>query len=296
MLPEIGNYVALHESGELKAIATKLKELLSCCVLCPRTCGINRYEQTGFCSQKSSARFSNAVVHKGEEPPLIQGTGAGAVFFSGCTMKCVYCQNFGFSQLNAGHDVSDEELADSFLTLQHAGVSNLDLVSPTPHLPSIVNALDIGASRGLQIPVVYNTSSYERVEILRLLQGIVDVYLADIRYTDDSMSMLYSLTSNYWIITQKALREMIRQVGASHLIIRLLILPENIGGTKEALAFVAEELSMNVHISLMSQYFPVYKALTLPRVNRKITRQEYEEAQHILEDYGFEKGWTQDFT
>ena len=296
MLPERGIFLEKAHSGELRDLAHHLSEAITHCQLCPHRCGVDRTRQTGYCAQTDKARLTNAVVHTGEEPPLIEGAGAGAVFFSGCTMRCVYCQNFGFSQLNTGFDHHDDTLAEIFLSLQKKGVSNLDLVSPTPHLRAIVSALDIGARKGLTLPVVYNTSSYESVETLQWMDGVVDLYLADIRYTTEAYGMKYSGVKDYWSVARKAIREMFRQVGSRRLIIRLLVLPEGINGTREALRFVCEELSPKVHISLMSQYFPVYKALDLPPLNRKITAREYEEASALLDEFGFENGWLQDFS
>jgi putative pyruvate formate lyase activating enzyme len=295
VLPEIGNFLNKKESGELRFASEILKKQFTSCTLCPNRCGTDRTKEIGLCSQNTHIRMTSAVVHKGEEPPLVEKAGAGTVFFSGCTMKCLYCQNFAFSQLNNGRELSEGRLAEEFLKLQSSGASNLDLVSPTPHLPGIIAALDAASERGLTLPVVYNTSGYERVETLRLIDGIVDIYLTDIRYTRDENGRNYSSVPEYWKVTQKALREMHRQVGSKGMIIRLLVLPEDINGTEEALSFIAEELSTRVRISLMSQYFPVYKALATPPLNRKITRKEYENAVRLLETYGFENGWTQDF-
>lgn len=295
MLPERGIFLERAASGELRGLAERLSQVLTHCELCPRRCRVDRTHHIGYCRQSTAVRLTNAVVHTGEEPPLIVGAGSGAVFFSGCTLGCVYCQNFGISQQNRGFDYTDEALAEIFLSLQRAGVSNLNLVSPTPHLRAIVSALDIGARRGLSLPVVYNTSSYDNVETLRWMDGIVDLFLADIRYTSEEYGLKYSGVKDYWSVTQKALREMFRQVGSKGMIIRLLVLPDGINGTREALRFVSEELSTKVYISLMSQYFPVYKALKMPPLNRRITAREYEEARGFLEEFGFENGWCQDF-
>ncbi|HPR96231.1 MAG TPA: radical SAM protein [Thermotogota bacterium] len=295
VLPESGNYVELYKTGELQAILEEILPNLEHCQLCPRKCGINRSKERGVCQQSDQPMLTNVVVHTGEEPPLIEGTGAGAVFFSGCPMKCVYCQNFAFSQLNNGEVYTSEQLADAFLRLQDKGVCNIDLVTPTPHLVSIIRALIIAVPKGLHLPIVYNTSSYENVDILRKIEGVVDVYLADIRYTDDTLGLKYSGVQGYWTHTKRAIREMFRQVGARRLIIRHLVLPNGLSGTEEAMAFVAEELSTNVNVSLMSQYFPVFKALGKEELSRKITAGEYDEAVKIMEAYGLFNGWVQDF-
>jgi len=299
-------YLESYSSGRLKELVEIFKSHLKECKLCPRECGVNRYESQGICQQRDKPRLVNYLLHFGEEPPLVTDEdgnkrGAGTVFFSGCSMKCSYCQNFGFSQLNNGRYLSVEELANAFLKLQQKGALNLDLVTPTSHLPFIIEALIIAIEKGLRIPIVYNTSSYEKVEILELLDGVIDIYLADIRYTNNEIARKYSGVDNYWDIAQKAIREMYKQVGAFKeepfkrgLIIRHLVLPNGVSGSKEAFEFVSE-LSMSVPISLMSQYFPVYKALNDPVIGRKITKKEYEEAINLMEEQGLLNGWIQEF-
>jgi len=292
-------------STEAKMDRDKLTEALKYferqlekCDLCAKNCKVNRYEKSGFCGQKINAKITNAVLHFGEEPPLVGSGGAGAVFFSGCGMRCVYCQNFGLSQLNAGKEISDSELASLFLKLQDSGSVTLDLVTPEPHLRAIIAALILASEDGFNLPIVFNTSSYVDVETLKVLDGIMDIYLADIRYTNDENGKKYSLAKDYWTDAKRALREMYRQVGSFNaekmkgLIVRHLILPNGIGGTEEAMRFVAEELSTSVPVSLMSQYFPVYKALKIDELNRKIDDDEYVEALDILERYNL-NGWYQ---
>ena len=286
------------EYAKIEKARGYFRDLLKDCTMCARNCHVNREKQRGFCGQSASARISGAVLHFGEEPPVVGKGGAGAVFFSGCGMRCVYCQNFAFSQLNHGKNVSAHELATIFLKLQNAGATTLDLVTPEPHMYAILEALLEARKKGFSLPIVFNTSSYVNDKTLKHLEGIVDIYLADIRYANDSFAQKYSSAPNYWKKTKKALKEMYRQVGPfkenkmSGLIVRHLILPNEISGTQKALRFVAEELSTSVPISLMSQYFPVYKAKEIPMLNRKITKQEYENALKILEDYGL-GGWYQ---
>jgi len=294
MLPEQPLY-SQWESDQWKALHTWMKQHITNCRLCPRNCGANRLASPGACGQTDMPRLSNAVVHTGEEPPLIEGTGAGAVFFSGCSMHCVYCQNFGFSQKNIGRTMRVHELTDTFLRLQEQGVSNLDLVTPTPHLPGIVEAIQIGKERGLRLPIVYNTSSYESVETLNQLDGLVDLYLADIRYTRDEIGHRYSGVRDYWSVAQKALQEMYRQVGAKRMIVRMLVLPTFEPMIRDGLEFLALNLSTSVFISLMAQYFPVYKALGDSRIGRKLTAIEYDQAQQYLEEMGFSNGWVQEY-
>ncbi len=294
-LPLQGHYCSMYQSGELKDIYRQLKENFTRCRLCPRNCEVDRRDGTGVCHQTDKPRLTNAVVHTGEEPPLTKGSGAGAVFFSGCSMKCCYCQNFAFSQKNNGKTYSSEELGEVFLDLQKKGCSNLDLVTPSPHLVSIVEALLYAVPKGLTIPICYNTSSYENVPILKLLEGIVDVYLADIRYTDDGIGLKYSGVTDYWTQAQRAIREMYRQKGPKGLIIRHLVLPNNLSGTDPAMAFISEELSPSVNVSLMSQYFPVYRAYEFDEINRKVSRDEYSKALEAMEQHGIFNGWTQEF-
>ncbi len=286
------------EYARIEKARDYFRDLLKDCTMCARNCHVNREKQRGFCDQSVYARISGALLHFGEEPPIVGKGGAGAVFFSGCGMRCVYCQNFAFSHLSHGKDVSINELAAIFLKLQKSGATTLDLVTPEPHMYAILEALLVACKNGFSLPIVFNTSSYVNDETLKHLEGVVDVYLADIRYTNDSFARKYSSAPNYWEKARKALREMYRQVGAfkeskmSGLIVRHLIFPNKISGTQEALRFVAEELSTSVPISLMSQYFPVYKAKEMPMLNRKITKQEYENALKILESYGL-GGWYQ---
>ncbi len=268
------------------------------CDMCARRCQVNRHEKTGVCGQGALARVSASVLHFGEEPPLVGEGGAGAVFFSGCGMRCVYCQNFAFSQLNHGKLMDANSLASIFLSIQNAGAKTLDLITPEPHLHVICKALLIAKESGFSLPIIFNTSSYVGTETLRFLDGIIDIYLADIRYTDNEIGKNFSAVPDYWSVAQQALREMYRQVGPFNeermkgLIIRHLVLPTGISGTDEMARFVAEELSASVPISLMSQYFPVYRAKEISPLNRRITEKEYEKALDAIEKYGLE-GWCQ---
>jgi len=294
-LAEKGQYLSIYQSGKLERIYHQVNEQLNSCALCPRKCHVDRVTSKGVCMQSQKPRLTNAVVHTGEEPPLIEGSGAGAVFFSGCSMKCCYCQNFAFSQKNNGRDYTSRQLGEVFLDLQLKGCSNIDLITAAPHLPGILEALLYAIPKGLTLPIVYNTSSYENVEIIRLLEGVVDLSLVDIRYTDNDMGLKYSGVHDYWIQAQRAIREMYRQKGSKGLIIRHLVLPNQISGTKEAMSFISEELSPSVHVSLMSQYFPVYRANEYADINRKITEEEYFQAVDQMEAVGLFNGWTQEF-
>ena len=279
---------------------SRIEERLESCDLCPRKCEVNRYETTGFCGQKIDPKVSAIVLHFGEEPPLVRSGGAGAVFFSGCSMSCVYCQNFAFSQNNNGKETSPENLGDSFMKISEEGGVCLDLVTPTPNLYGFLRAYDYALERGFDLPLVFNTSGYEDIETLETLDGIVDIYLTDIRYTDDLTGLKYSLVSDYWTVTRRAVKEMFRQVGAFRedemrgVIVRHLVLPEGKAGTEEMAEFVSFELSASVPISLMSQYRPVHRARDFPELSRRITNAEYNRALEIVDGYGL-TGWMQHF-
>lgn len=272
-------------------------EILRECTLCPRMCKVDRTKFTGICTVGYLPKLSNIVLHKGEEPPISGDTGAAAVFFTGCQMKCIYCQNMGFSQRGVGFEITVDELACAFLVSQRAGAKTLDLVTPTPHVPWIIEALKIAKERGFTLPVVYNTSSYERIETLRELEGYVDIYLADIRYTDDKFGQIYSKVPDYWTVAQEAIKEMYRQVGPfdeermKGLIIRILVLPNNVSGHEKALEFVAK-LDRRIPVALMSQYIPHFGARNDPLIGRKITKEEYERALNRLIELGLD-GWMQ---
>jgi len=272
-------------------------EILSECTLCPRMCRIDRRKVKGACTVGYLPKVSNIVLHKGEEPPLSGESGAAAVFFSGCQMQCIYCQNMGFSQNGVGFEIELEELKCAFLRAQKFGAKTLDLVTPTPHLPWIVEALKDVKERGFSLPVVYNTSSYERVEILRDIEGYVDIYLADIRYTDNEYGMKYSKVPSYWDVAKEAIFEMYRQVGPFDerkmrgLIVRILVLPNNVSGYEKALEFVAS-IDKKIPVSLMSQYIPHFGAKKDSLIGRKITKEEYESALDKLVELDLD-GWMQ---
>ncbi|HCF39029.1 MAG TPA: radical SAM protein [Thermosipho africanus] len=271
--------------------------MLERCILCPRKCKVNRYEKKGICGADYKVRVSNILLHKGEEPPISGENGAGIIFFSGCPMKCIYCQNMGFSQKGIGKEISIEKLAEAFLTLQENGAETLDLVTATQYVPQVIEALKIAKNKGFNLPVVYNTSSYENVETLKMLEGYVDIYLADIRYTNSMYGEKYSKVQNYWEIAQAAIKEMYRQVGAfsqenkKGVIIRILVLPNNVSGHFKALRFIAE-LDPKIPVSLMSQYLPHFGAKNDPLIGRKITKAEYIEAVEYMELLGL-NGWIQ---
>ena len=270
------------------------------CSLCPRKCGINRLDgEKGFCGAGKNAEVHTYMEHHGEEPPVSGKFGSGTIFFSHCTMKCCYCQNYKFSQEDNGTEASTDRLAGMMRELESRGCHNINLVTPTHYMPQIVEAID---KAGLKIPIVYNTSGYERVEILKLLNGVVDIYLTDMRYGDNRAAGEFSQSHDYVENNQAAVKEMYRQVGnvviedgvaKKGLIVRHLVLPDNRSGSRAVLKFLAGEISKDVSISLMSQYFPAYKANEHPGISRRITPGEYAGAVKAMEDLGLSSGWVQ---
>jgi putative pyruvate formate lyase activating enzyme len=244
------------------------------------------------------------MAHQGEEPPISGVKGSGTVFFSNCNMGCRYCQNYEFSQDGRGKEVDAEELAKFMLELQEMDCHNINLVSPTHVLPQILKALKIAIAGGLKVPLVYNTGGYELAEVIDLLAGIVDIYLPDMRYANDEAGIIYSCAPDYPRHNRQAVLAMQRQVDVAQidqtgimkrgLIIRHLVLPNNVSGTEEIMKFIAEQVSKETYISLMSQYLPYYKASELNEINRRLKLSEYEEAEKLMAKYGLYNGWVQD--
>ncbi|AEH51523.1 radical SAM protein [Pseudothermotoga thermarum] len=282
----------------MNEVVAVLKKRLEKCDICPVKCKVNRYFSTGRCKAGYLPILNAVVLHFGEEPPISGETGAGTIFFSGCNMRCIYCQNMYFSQLAHGVEINFEEFAEIFLDLQKNGAKTLNLVTPTPHILAIVQALEIAKSKGFNLPVVYNTSSYESVETLKMLEGYVDIYLADIKYADDETGMKYSKVPDYFTVAKKAVVEMLRQVGPFKeekmrgLIIRHLVLPNDVSSTEKVLEFVYFGLSPNVPVSLMAQYNPLFGARNDELLNRRITKEEYEKAIERALALGLD-GWVQ---
>ena len=298
-------YIDAYNSGRLKEISEQATKMLASCELCPRRCKVNRLKgQKGYCRSGLKAKVFSFLAHHGEEPAISGIHGSGTIFFSGCNMACVYCQNFEFSQGGRGKEVSPEELAESMLSLQKMKCHNINLVTPTHVMPQILAALLIAAEKGLRIPIVYNTSGYERADSIGLLEGIVDIYLVDMRYNEDRMALRYSDAAGYPHYNRDSLKRMYSQVGVAEfdsqgimqkgIIIRHLVLPAGIAGTEGIMRFIADEISQDTYISLMSQYTPYYRACNFGELNRKLFRQEYAHAHALMERCGLCNGWTQD--
>jgi len=302
------SYPSYLKTFQDSALSKRIKEAyksLENCQICPRKCGVNRLNgEKGFCRVGINPVVCSYMPHHGEEPPISGNKGSGTIFFSYCNLKCVYCQNYQFSQEEEGQEISVEKLCEYMLSLQDLDCHNINLVTPTHFMPQIIKALALAIPKGLEIPLVYNTSGYELPQIIKMLDGIIDIYLADMRYADNKNSLKYSQAPDYPFYNQEAVKEMYKQVGESEfdnngvikkgLIIRHLVLPENISGTEKITQFISESLSKKVYISLMSQYQPYYKVHRYPELSRRITQEEYQEAMSCLNKYGLENGWIQD--
>jgi putative pyruvate formate lyase activating enzyme len=303
--PRLPSYVALHASGELRQRVVAAQERLESCDICPRRCGVNRLAgELGFCRAGALARVASANVHHWEEPPISGQRGSGTIFFSHCTARCLFCQNYPISQLGVGQETSAEGLANMMLQLQKRGCHNINLVTPTHYVPQILAALAQAIPRGLCIPLVYNTSGYECLETLQLLDGIVDIYLPDAKYADDEVARRLSGFTNYVKHNRAALLEMQRQVGAElqvdaegiaerGMVIRHLVLPQGLAQTEEVLRWIADNLSRHAYVSLMSQYFPAHQAVGHPELGRTLTADEYAAALSAFDEAGMENGWRQ---
>ena len=281
-------------------------DVLSHCELCPRQCGVNRLSgKLGFCGAGREAEIYRYAPHHGEEPPISGHNGSGAIFFSRCTLHCLYCQNHPWSQEGAGTKIGIETLAAVLRSLADDGCHNWNLVSPTHWLPMIYEAFELVKRDGKMLPIVYNTSSYERIHTLQALEGIVDIYLADLRYARASTAREGSAAGNYVESARAALMEMWRQtgqlkmtpdgIGVSGLICRILILPGLADEACLSIRWLADNIGTNVALSIMSQYLPAYQALTLKQWNRTISYQEYRQVCREAEKCGFGTGWIQDY-
>lgn len=307
------SYLRLQESGELRDRVEALEALLEHCTVCPLDCGNNRLQgELARCFSGRLPIVSSYTAHFGEEPPLTGTRGAGNIFFGNCNLRCVYCQNYQISQthkVQIKNAVTHERLAEMMIELQVRGCHNLNFVSPTHFVPQMARAILIAAENGLHLPIVYNTNAYDSVEVLRLLEGIVDVYLPDLKYAEDEAGFLYSKVRSYASVSRAALAEMYRQMGDElvydedgllnrGLVIRLLVLPNEIGSVRESLQWIRNDLSPRVAISLMAQYYPTNVAGTNPRyalLSRRIREREWLRAVAALDELGMQEGWMQEF-
>jgi putative pyruvate formate lyase activating enzyme len=291
-------YGILESDGKLAPRIEQAYQIFEECRLCPRECGVNRLEnEGGFCRATAKLVVYSAHPHLGEETSLVGRNGSGTIFFSNCNLRCVFCQNWPIAHEGRGKDIRDEDLAEMMLYLQKIGCHNINLVTPTHVMPNILNATRMAFKKGLRIPLVYNTSGYERVEILKILDGIVDIYLPDMKFMDADQAEIYLAgASDYPHVAQKAVAEMHRQVGlhkTNHegvairgLMIRHLVMPSRVAGTQKFVRWVAENLPKSTYVNIMHQYHVDYKACEYPKICRSITTKEYLEAMGWAEQWG----------
>lgn len=274
---------------ELKQRAEALHQLLLECRICPNECMAKRIEgETGDCYSTDEVTISSVGSHFGEEPPIVGSLGSGTIFFTNCNLDCQFCQNYDLSHLGVGERVSTTDLANAMLQLQQRGCHNINLVTPTHFTPQIVDAIILAIEKGLELPIVYNCGGYESVETLKLLEDIVDIYMPDIKYSIDKNALKYSGIQHYWETVKFAIKEMHHQVGdlkiskrgiaQRGLLVRHLVLPNDIAGSKAVIDFIADEISKETYLHVMDQYRPMYNANKYPELNRRITSSEYKEA------------------
>lgn len=298
---------------ELTVRIEKLFKIMGNCEICPRKCHVNRLKDgKGFCQLGKLPMVSAYHPHFGEEKPLVGSFGSGTIFLTSCNLACVYCQNYEISQLRIGEEVSFENLAEMMINLQNRGCHNINFVTPTSQVPQIVKASALAIDKGLEIPLVYNTSSYDSIEVLKLLNGIFDIYLPDARYSDDKKALKYSNAPRYFEIMKVAIKEMHRQVGdltldynppstlpsrrapengiaIRGLLIRHLVLPNNLAGSKEIFEFISKEISPTAFVNVMNQYYPHFKAFEFPELSRRIANEEYQEAIRLAKKAGLKR-------
>lgn len=287
---------------ELKRRAEEAYRMLEACQLCPRNCGVNRLkERLGYCGIGREAMVSSFGPHFGEESVLVGRFGSGTIFFTSCNLSCVFCQNYDISQQRLGRKVSEKELSDMIISLQEQKCHNINFVSPTHVVPQILKAIELAKEEGLRLPLVYNSGGYDSIEALRLLDKIIDIYMPDAKYGNKEIARQFSGVSNYPLVLKQVLKEMHRQVGelvvnnqgiaVGGLLIRHLVLPNALAGSREIMHFIARELSQNSYVNIMDQYRPTYKAGLYPQLNRQITPGEYREAIKYARSEGLHRGF-----
>lgn len=290
-------YKGLNEKGWQEKL-NKLEEIISSCTLCPRNCKVNRLKkETGYCRTLEKPFISSAFPHFGEEKELVGHNGSGTIFFSNCNLSCVFCQNWEISASGEGRYIEYEDLADIMLELQRKGCHNINLVTPTHQVYGILKAIYIANRKGLELPIVYNCGGYENLETLKILEGVIDIYMPDFKYGDNGTGIKYSDCENYFSIAKTAIKEMFRQVGELRidengilkrgLLVRHLVLPNNLANSFNILQFLAKEVSTKILLNLMDQYYPAYKSSFYPELKRRITDTEYNEVVKIAQKLGF---------
>ena len=290
-------YIKLLEKGELKKRVEEGMKRLEKCDICPHECGVNRLEgEVGFCRTGRDMVVASFSPHFGEEKPLVGQRGSGTIFFSYCNLRCVFCQNYDISCGLHGEKVTGEGVARMMLYLQEQGCHNINLVTPTQYVPQILESLEIAALEGLSLPLVYNCGGYESLSTLKLLEGIVDIYMPDIKYADEETAKKYSGIHDYPEKVKAAVKEMYRQVGdlttsetgtaQRGLLIRHLVLPMGLSGTEEVVKFISREVSPNTFVNIMPQYYPAHKAYHYPELSSRLSIEDYRDALEIAKHYG----------
>jgi putative pyruvate formate lyase activating enzyme len=301
-MASIPSYITLHEKGELRQRIKLLKEFLKECRLCPRECRVNRLDgEAGVCQAGSELMVSSAFPHFGEEPPLVGYQGSGTIFLTHCNLRCIFCQNYDISHLGGGEQITSSDMARNMIRLQEMGCHNINFVTPTHYAPQIVGSLPEAIEKGLRLPIVYNCSGYESMEVIRLLEGVVDIYMPDVKYLDEKHSKRFSNAPDYPEVIKKILKEMHRQVGdlttnakgiaERGLLIRHLVMPNEVASSEAVLKFIAEEISVHSYVNIMDQYRPEYRAHEYPEINRRITHKEYMEAIQWAKHYQLYRGF-----
>ena len=281
-----------------------MTSILEKCTICPHNCGINRKNgQVGRCKSKDTVKIALYSTHNFEEPCISGEKGSGTVFFSNCNLNCVFCQNYEISQQGRGKEITIQELAEIFIKQQENNVENINLVTPTSYVPQIIEAIKIAKNNGLKIPIVYNTNGYEKVETIKMLEGYIDIYLPDLKYSDNLLAKRLSKVDNYFEIATNAIKEMYRQVGKpifndngimqKGMIIRHLVLPNHILNSRKVLKWINDNMN-EVYVSIMAQYFPTFKAKEIDDINRKLTKEEYKEIEKYLYRLNLENGYIQE--
>ena len=295
-------YIELEEKGDLTKKIRSLNEILSECSLCPRRCGVNRIqEELGYCGAGSELTVSSVFPHFGEEAPLVGYRGSGTIFLTHCNLRCVFCQNYDISHLGRGERTSPSQMASYMMRLQELGCHNINFVTPTHYVPQIVASLPEAIELGLKLPLVYNCSGYESLELIKLLDGIIDIYMPDAKYADEEPAKRFSNAPDYPHVLKEVLKEMYRQVGDLHmdengiaergLLIRHLVMPGNLGGTEDLMKFIAEEISRDSYVNIMQQYRPEHKSFDYPELSRRITYDEYLDAVKTARRFGLHRGF-----
>ena len=298
----IPSYINLFEKGELKQRVGLLKEFLQECRLCPRQCRINRLNgELGYCGAGSGLMVSSAFPHFGEERPLVGSHGSGTIFLTHCNLRCVFCQNYDISHLGRGEPITPSEMARAMLRLQEMDCHNINFVTPTHYAPQIVESLLEAIRMGLQLPIVYNCSGYESIEVIQLLEGVIDIYMPDAKYMEEEYSKRFSNAPDYPDVLRMVLKEMHRQVGdltinskgiaERGLLIRHLVMPQGVASSEAILKFIAEEISVHSYVNIMDQYRPEYLSHDYPEISRRITQKEYVEAIQFAKRFHLYRGF-----